>query len=200
MEVCKKPVQFLYCLSHIGIMSWNDEEYVPELYKRRSNPTMNIVALSEANPRGIWSTKNGKVLPESVADIIHSLVAPPGSTRRSGVNPGRTLAHIRTPRETAKFLKFKNELLKRANNRERRRWERDELPVLQARRREIFNRRARELAEEVRELQALRFLQPIEQERRMLNLDDDDERPRVNINAIGGARKKHRKTRKNRRR
>jgi hypothetical protein len=186
-------------------MSWNDDEYVPEVYKRRSNPKTNIVGLSEANPRGIWSTKNGKVLPESVANYIHQFVAPPESTRRRGVNPGRTLAHIRTPQETAKFLKFKNELRKKVNNRERRRLEREELPVLQAQRHEIFNRRARELAEEVRELQALRRLQEMEQERRMLNLeqddsDSDDERPRVNINAIGGARKKHKKTRKNRRR
>lgn len=188
--------------------SWDDEEYEPELPKHRSNPTMNIVALSQANPHGKWSTKNGKMLPESVANIIHSLVAPKGTTIRRGVNPGRTLAHIRTPQETAKFLKFKNELSKKASkkatNRERRRWEEEELPVLQAQRHAIFNRGARELDEEIRELQARRWLQEMEHERRMLNLDDedsdsDDERPpvNVNINAFGGARKKYKTTLKN---
>ena len=190
--------------------SWDDEEYEAEIPKHRSNPTMNIDALSQANPHGKWSTKNGKMLPESVANIIHSLVAPKGTTIRRGVNPGRTLAHIRTPQEIAKFLKFKNELSKKASkkatNRERRRWEEEELPVLQAQRHAIFNRGARELDEEIREIQALRRRQEMEHERRMLNLDEDsdsddsdsdDERPAVNINALGGARKKYKTTLKN---
>ena len=188
--------------------SWDDEEYEAELPKHPSNPIRNIVALSQANPKGEWSTKNGKMLPESVANIIHSLVAPKGTTIRRGVNPGRTLAHIRTPQKIAKFLEFINELSKKASkkatNRERRRWEEEELPVLQAQRNAIFNQGAQALDEEIGELQARRWLQEMEHERRMLNLDEDsdsdDERfpiPAVKINAVGGARKKYKTTLKN---
>ena len=187
--------------------SWDDEEYEAELPKHRSNPIRNIVALSQANPKGEWGTKNGKMLPESVANIIHRFVAPPRTTNRRGVNPGRTLAHIRTPQEIAKFLKFKNELSKKASkkatNRERRRWEEEELPVLQAERHAIFNRGARELDEDIRQIQAERWLEQMAHEERMRILDDedsdsdDDERPPVNINALGGARKKYKTTLKN---
>ena len=189
-------------------MSWNEEEYIPEVqYIRPTNPIINTVRYSEANPTGVLNGLN-----PHVESHILEFLAPKGTTIRRGVSSGRTLEHLRTPSETARFLKFKNQLNKEVKKRE---WERVR-PELQAQRNAIFRRGREGLAAEQLEIQARMRQQQMEHERHMLNLENarrqrhamgdysnnnsNNNNPRpVNPNLINGGRNKkyNKKTRKN---
>jgi hypothetical protein len=202
-------------------MSWNNEEYLPLHHSPRiRSPAGNIAALSQVSPTGRLYTQDPithrtvKLNPHT-EHLVQDFLAPKGTTIRRGVSPGRTLRHLRTPKNTLRYLKFKNELSKKANNMKISRWEREERPVLQAQRDAIFRRGREELAANVREIQARRFQEEMAHERRMLNLaharavrhrrgeysDSDSNGNRsVNIDAIGGAKRRPTRTRKTRRR
>lgn len=202
-------------------MSWNEEEYAP-VYRspRIRSPAGNIAALAQVSPTGRLYTRDPVThhtveLNPHTEHLIQEFLAPKGTATRRGISPGRTLRHLRTPKNTLRYLKFKNELSKKANNMKRRRWEREERPVLQAQRDAIFRQERQALGEDQRELEARRFQEEMAHERRLLNQaharamrhrrgeysdSNSDSNISVNVNAIGGAKPPYKRTRKTRRR